>query len=120
MISGNIIDGMQGTYARIPHADYSTQLIPEELWDTSVEDAIVMCSDILPTGLEVGLLDGNIQPGMKIAIVGMGPVGLASLITSGPYKPSELFAIDINNHRLQTRLVQRRNNYFYFRYKLDI
>ena len=64
-----------------------------------------MCSDILPTGLEVGLLDGAIQPGMKIAIVGMGPVGLASLLTSGNYQPAELFAIDINTHRLEARLV---------------
>ena len=94
---------MQGTYARIPHADFSTQLVPEEVWDTEVEDALVMCSDILPTGLEVGLLDGAIQPGMRIAIVGVGPVGLAALITSGTHQPAELFAIDNNKHRLETR-----------------
>ncbi|XP_063690950.1 uncharacterized protein LOC134823418 [Bolinopsis microptera] len=99
---GNTIDGMQGTHARVPHADFSTQIIPEAVWDTDIEDAIVMCSDILPTGLEVGLLDGAIKPGMSIAIVGVGPVGLASLITAGSYQPGELFVIDTNNHRLDT------------------
>ena len=80
----------------------SPQIIPEYVWDTDIEDAIVMCSDILPTGLEVGLLDGAIKPGMSIAIVGVGPVGLASLITAGSYQPGELFVIDTNNHRLDT------------------
>ena len=40
--------------------------------------------------------------GMTIAIVGMGPVGLASLVTSSLYPPSNIFVIDVNQHRLET------------------
>lgn len=93
---------MQGTHVRVPHADFSTQKIPRDLWDTEIEDGLVMCSDILPTGFEVGLLDGDIKKGMSVAIVGMGPVGLASLITSSLYPPTDVFVVDVNEHRLQT------------------
>ena len=80
---GNEIDGMHGTFARIPHADYSTYVVPPQVWNTEVEDGLVMCSDILPTGLELGLLEGGVKSGMTIAIVGVGPVGLAVFIFKG-------------------------------------
>jgi len=38
-----------------------------------------MLSDILPTGVECGVLNGRVQPGNCIAIVGAGPIGLAVL-----------------------------------------
>eukprot|EP00091_Calanus_sinicus_P021572 TRINITY_DN644_c0_g1_i1.p1 TRINITY_DN644_c0_g1~~TRINITY_DN644_c0_g1_i1.p1 ORF type:complete len:376 (+),score=113.88 TRINITY_DN644_c0_g1_i1:238-1365(+) len=98
---GNEIDGMQGTFARIPHADYSTYIVPPQVWNTDVEDGLVMCSDILPTGLELGLLDGGIKPGMTIAIVGVGPVGLAALVSTSMFTPKALFVIDTNDHRLE-------------------
>lgn len=99
---GHTIDGMQGTHVRLPHADFSSQRIPRDLWDSEIEDGLVMCSDILPTGFEVGLLDGDIKKGMTVAIVGAGPVGLASLITSCLYPPTDVFVVDVNQHRLQT------------------
>jgi len=101
-ILGNRIDGLQGTHTRVPHVDSSSYVIPEHLWGTPQEDDIVMCSDILPTGLEVGLLDGDIKPGMSIAIVGAGPVGLAAQLCASMYPPKDMFMIDMNEHRLQT------------------
>ena len=56
---------MQGSHVRVPHADFSTQKVPQDLWNTEIEDGLVMCSDILPTGFEVGLLDGDIKKGRK-------------------------------------------------------
>ena len=37
-----------------------------------------MLSDILPTGFECGVLNGKIQPGSSVAIVGAGTIGLAA------------------------------------------
>ena len=86
---GNKIDGTQAEYVRIPHADTSLYLIPYAI----DEDAAVMLSDILPTGLECGVLSGKIQPGSTVAIVGAGPIGLATLLTAQLYSPAEIFVI---------------------------
>lgn len=81
-ILGNTIDGTQAEYVRIPHADTSLYPIPEG----ANEDALVMLSDIFPTGFECGVLNGKVQPGGTVAIVGSGPVGLAG--KHPPYSPS--------------------------------
>ena len=94
---GNEIDGMQGTFARIPHADLSTFVVPSQVWNTEVEDGLVMCSDILPTGLELGLMDCGAKSGMTIAIIGVGPVGLAVMVSTCKFSPKALFVIDIND-----------------------
>jgi alcohol dehydrogenase len=95
-ILGNSIDGTQAEFVRIPHADNSLYLIP----DGADEEALVMLSDILPTGLECGVLNGKIQPGSTVAIVGSGPIGLAALLTAQFYSPAEIIMIDIDNNRL--------------------
>ena len=65
-ILGNEIDGTQAEYVRIPHADTSLYRVPEG----AEEDALVMLSDILPTGFECGVLNGKVKPGDTVAIVG--------------------------------------------------
>jgi alcohol dehydrogenase len=94
---GNQIDGTQAEYVRIPHADMSLYRIPAE----ADEEALVMLSDILPTGFECGVLNGRVQPGSTIAIVGAGPIGLAALLTAQFYSPAEIIVIDIDENRLQ-------------------
>jgi len=96
-ILGNTIDGTQAEYVRIPHADTSLYLLPED----ADEEALVMLSDILPTGFECGVLNGQVKPGDSVAIVGAGPVGLAALLTAQFYTPAEIFMIDIDDKRLQ-------------------
>jgi alcohol dehydrogenase len=66
----------------------------------SDEEAIVMLSDILPTGFECGVLNGQVKPGDTVAIVGAGPIGLASLLTAQFYSPSEIIMIDPDDNRL--------------------
>ncbi len=96
-ILGNQIDGTQAEYVRIPHADTSLYKLPQ-----SVDyDAVVMLSDILPTGFECGVLNGKIQPGNTVAIVGAGPIGLATLLTAQFYSPAQIIMIDPDNHRLE-------------------
>lgn len=100
-ILGHTINGMQAEYARIPHVDASCYRLPSGVCGDE-ENAYVMLSDILPTGLEVGLIDGGIKEGMTIGFVGMGPVGLASLmIATQMFKPKRVIAIDINKSRLE-------------------
>ena len=93
---GHLIDGTQAEYVRIPYADTSLYKIP----DNSDEEALVMLSDILPTGYECGVLNGRISPGSTVAIVGAGPVGLAALLTAQFYAPSEIIMIDPDDNRL--------------------
>jgi alcohol dehydrogenase len=95
-ILGHMIDGTQAEYVRIPHADNSLYLVPAG----ADEEAIVMLSDILPTGFECGVLNGQVKPGDVIAIVGAGPIGLASLLTAQFYSPSEIIMIDMDDNRL--------------------
>jgi alcohol dehydrogenase len=95
-ILGNSIDGTQAEFVRIPHAD--TSLYPVTA-DGDAE-AMVMLSDVLPTGFECGVLNGKVAPGGSVAIVGVGPIGLAAMLTAQFYAPGRIIAIDIDDNRL--------------------
>jgi alcohol dehydrogenase len=97
-ILGNTIDGTQAQYVRVPHAASSLYHIPP----AANEDALVMLSDIFPTGLECGVLNGKVNPGGAVAIIGAGPVGLAALITAQMYSPSLIIMIDRDVNRLES------------------
>lgn len=96
-ILGHLIDGTQAEYIRIPHADNSLYHVPEG----ADEEALVMLSDILPTGFEIGVLYGAVKPGDTVAIVGAGPVGMSALLTAQFYSPSRLIMIDLDPARLE-------------------
>lgn len=96
-ILGHMIDGTQAEYVRIPYADNSLYPIPVG----SDEEALVMLSDILPTGFECGVLNGQVKPGDTIAIVGAGPVGMAALLTAQFYTPAKIIVIDQDDNRLE-------------------
>ena len=96
-ILGNTIDGTQAQYVRIPHADNSLYKAPPDV----DEEALVMLSDIFPTGFECGVINGQVKPGDKVAIVGSGPIGLAALLTAQFYSPAMLILIDQDDNRLK-------------------
>jgi alcohol dehydrogenase len=96
-ILGNTIDGTQAEFVRIPHADMSLYPIPTG----ADEEALVMLSDILPTGFECGVLNGQVKPGDTVAIIGAGPIGLAALMTARFYSPSEIILVDLDDNRLE-------------------
>jgi len=96
-ILGHTIDGTQAEYVRIPHADTSLYRLPAG----ADEEALAMLSDILPTGFECGVLNGKIEPGATVAIVGAGPIGLATLLTAQFYSPSRIIMIDLDENRLE-------------------
>lgn len=96
-ILGNRIDGTQAEYVCIPFADTSLYHLPPGL----DEEALVMLSDIFPTGYEVGVLKGQIKLGDTVAIIGAGPIGLATLLTAKFYSPSQIIVVDTDEFRLQ-------------------
>ena len=91
---------------RIPQADGSLYKFPPG----ADEEAMVMLSDILPTGFECGVLNGQVKPGDTIAIVGAGPIGLAVLLTAQFYSPAAIFMIDLDDKRLAIAKTLRRNH----------
>jgi alcohol dehydrogenase len=95
-ILGNTIDGTQAEFVRIPLADTSLHHLPAN----ADEEAMVMLSDILPTGYECGVLNGCVKPGDTVAIIGAGPIGLAALLTAQFYAPADIIMIDRDDHRL--------------------
>jgi alcohol dehydrogenase len=96
-ILGHLINGTQAEYVRIPHADNSLHAAPKGLND----EALVMLSDILPTGHEIGVINGCVKPGDTIAIVGAGPVGMSALLTAQFYSPAKIYMIDLDDNRLE-------------------
>ncbi|EMD42001.1 hypothetical protein CERSUDRAFT_129299 [Gelatoporia subvermispora B] len=96
-ILGNTIDGTQAEFVRIPFADSSLHQVPRGV----DEDALVMVSDILPTALECGTLNGRVQPGTSVAVIGAGPVGLSALLTAQLYSPAKVIMIDLDRNRLE-------------------
>jgi alcohol dehydrogenase len=81
----------------VPFADTSTYKVPAGATD----EQILMLADILPTGYEVGVLNGTVQPGDVVAVVGAGPIGLAAIMGARLFSPSHIVAIDLADSRLE-------------------
>src|SRR5688572_1659972 len=99
-IFGHLIDGLQAEYARVPFADTSVYKVPAELTD---EDVLFL-ADILPTAYEVGVLNGRVEPGDTVVIVGAGPIGLATIMTAKLHTPGTIVAVDLADARLAKAL----------------
>jgi alcohol dehydrogenase len=96
-ILGHLVDGTQADYVRTPFADTSLYKVPEDLSD----EQVLFLADILPTGFEIGVLNGGVKPGDTVVVVGAGPVGLAAVITAKLYGPGRIVAVDLDNSRLE-------------------
>ena len=96
-ILGHTIDGTQAEYVRVPFADTSAYQVPGSVSD----EEVLMLADVLPTGYEVGVLNGNVGPGDLVAVVGAGPVGLAAITGAQLFSPGHIVAIDVSDARLE-------------------
>ena len=96
-ILGYKIDGTQAEFVRVPFADTSTYPVPDGVSD----EEFLMLADILPTGYEVGVLNGGVRPGDVVAVVGSGPIGLSAIMGARLYSPSHVVAIDLADARLE-------------------
>jgi len=99
-VFGHLIDGLQAEYARVPFADTSVYKVPDELSD----EQVLFLADILPTAFECGVLNGRVEPGDTVAIVGAGPIGLAAIMTAKLFTPGKIVAIDLADARLDKAL----------------
>src|SRR6059058_394175 len=96
-IFGHLIDGLQAEFARVPFAETSVYKVPEGLSD---EDVLFL-ADILPTAFEVGVLNGKLEPGDTLVVVGAGPIGLATIMTAKLFTPARIVAVDLADARLE-------------------
>jgi alcohol dehydrogenase len=96
-IFGHLIDGLQAEYARVPFVDTSVYKVPEGLTD----EQVLFLADILPTAYEVGVLNGKVDAGDTVVVVGAGPIGLATIMTARLYTPACIIAIDLADARLE-------------------
>ena len=81
----------------MPFADTSVYKVPDELSD----EQVLFLADILPTAFECGVLNGRVEPGDTVAIVGAGPIGLATIMTAKLFTPGKIVAIDLADARLE-------------------
>jgi alcohol dehydrogenase len=89
-IFGHLIDGTQAEYARVPFAETSVHKVPEGVTD----ERVIFLADILPTGYEVGVRNGQVKPGDVVVVVGAGPVGLAAIQTASLAGAARIIALD--------------------------
>jgi alcohol dehydrogenase len=96
-ILGHLIDGTQAEYLRVPFADTSLHQVPRGV----DEEALVLLSDVFPTGFECGVESGAVKMGDTVAIVGAGPIGLAALLTAQLHSPAQIIVVDVDDGRLE-------------------
>ncbi|GAA1422477.1 zinc-dependent alcohol dehydrogenase family protein [Streptomyces thermospinosisporus] len=99
-VLGNVINGTQAEYVRVPFADYATHRRPAHL---SLDDAVLL-AEVLPTAYEVGVRKGRVGPKDTVVIVGAGPVGLAAVSVARLYAPRRIVAVDLSDARLRAAL----------------
>ena len=96
-VFGHLIDGTQAEFVRVPFADNGLIPLPEGV----TPEQAAMLSDILPTGFEIGVVYGQVKEGDVVAVIGAGPIGLASIMTAGPRGASKIIAVDGDTYRLE-------------------
>jgi alcohol dehydrogenase len=96
-ILGNLVNGTQAEFVRVPFADSSAYRRPTSL---ALDDAVLL-AELLPTAYEVGVRNGHVGPGDTVVVVGAGPVGLAALTIARLYSPRRIIAVDLSPSRLE-------------------
>lgn len=99
-VLGHTIDGTQAEFVRTPFADHSLYHLPSGLGTESA----LMLADIVPTAYEVGVLQGRVQPGDLVVVVGAGPIGLAVVRTAQLFSPSRIVVVDPDESRRERAL----------------
>lgn len=89
------IDGCQAEFVRVPFAEQTCSIIPDNVAD---EDALFL-GDIVATGQWSAEI-AELEPGCTVAVIGAGPVGLATMMCAKLAKPECIIAIDIDAKRL--------------------
>lgn len=89
------LDGCQAEFVRVPYAEHTCSIIPDSVTD---EDALFL-GDIVATG-QWGAEIAELERGCTVAVIGAGPVRLATMMCAKLAEPGRIIAIDIDAKRL--------------------
>jgi threonine dehydrogenase-like Zn-dependent dehydrogenase len=89
------IGGAQAEWVRVPMAESTVELLPDEISDQQA----VFLSDVLPGAL-ASLEGGGIKAGDVVAVVGCGPTGLCAQLCARLFGPALVLAVDHHPYRL--------------------
>lgn len=83
------LQGGQAEFAQVPNADLTLMRIPEGV----SSDQAVLLTDALATA-NFGVARAEVSPGARVAIVGLGPIGLLGIELAFARGASAVFAVD--------------------------
>ncbi|WP_297244894.1 alcohol dehydrogenase [uncultured Brachyspira sp.] len=89
------INGCQAEYIRVPYADMSLNILPENV----TYDNALFVGDILASGY-FGAELCEIKNDDTVTVIGSGPVGLCAMMSAKVFGAKKIIAIDINEDRL--------------------
>jgi alcohol dehydrogenase len=88
------IGGCQAEAVVVPDADLNLYAMPDDMPD----ELGVMLTDNLPTAWMCAR-KGRIREGSRVAVIGLGPVGLQTGLAAAAMRASHVFALDLVEHR---------------------
>jgi len=95
---GAALGGLQGTQAEealVPRANLVLRRVPEGM----SSDVALFAGDVMGTGFHA-VVEGGVQPGDAVAVLGLGPVGLCAVQAARAVGAAQVFAIDSVPERL--------------------
>jgi threonine dehydrogenase-like Zn-dependent dehydrogenase len=87
--------GGQAEAVAVPAADFNLLKIPDYI---GIQEAILL-TDVLPTGYN-GARNAEIAPGHTVAVIGLGPVGLCTVLCAKMFGAARVLAVDRIPERL--------------------
>ena len=92
-VSGSL-QGSQAEAVAVPFADANLLRIPHDMSD----DAALLLTDNAPTAW-IGARRARISPGQSVAVIGLGPVGLFSVMAAQVMGAARVYGIDLVESR---------------------
>lgn len=89
------IDGMQAEYVRVPFADTSLTVIPENVSDRQA----LLAGDILTTGFWAAKIS-EIKKDDSVLVIGAGPTGVCCALSALLKEPRRVYICDVDESRL--------------------
>lgn len=93
---GNLIDGCQAEYLRVPDAMANLCAIPDELSD----EQVLMCPDIMSTGFS-GAERGEVKIGDTVVVFALGPIGLCAVAGARLKGATTIIGVDTVAERMR-------------------
>ena len=92
------VDGGQGETVRVPFAFATLMKVPGSRHDEATMRSLLALSDVMCTGHHAAV-SGGVRPGMTVAVVGDGAVGLCAVIAAKRLGAERIIALSRNPAR---------------------